>query len=299
MVMNSNNLGRDKVWNESIWSENDKAVMIQVGQIRIGQKVFPTVQLPASQVVPADQLDLTSRGLVEGRTKPFIELSIDFPLTHNQVESEETERSGSKLSSFWARALVLAEDALLFQGKEATLPTGVNATNKDSAELGLLGKAASVIPVDIDPKKGYPESVFGAVADGIAKLVDAGHPGPYALILESSIYADTYRPQQVAGAGTLVTVADRISALVPGGFYSTGTLLVRPPVDIAVAAGSKALKTGLLASIGGHPTTIYVGGEATTAFTQSDTGGNLRFRVFERMQFTALDGAAFVRLEFK
>jgi uncharacterized linocin/CFP29 family protein len=296
--MNGNNLGRDKVWSPAIWGEIDKSVTTQVGQIRIGQKVFPSVPMPTSQVVPADQLDAVSRGLVEGRTKPFIELSIDFPLTQSQLESEQTERSGSKLSSFWARQLVLAGDALLFQGKDAALPAGVNATNKDSAEAGLLGKAASVIVVDTDPKKGYPESVFAAVAEGIAKLVDAGHPGPYALILESSVFADTYRPQQVAGSGTLVTVADRISALVPGGFYSTGTLLVKPPVAIAVAGG-KPLKTGLLASLGGHPTTIYVGGEATTAFTQSDTGGNLRFRVFERMQFTALDGAAFVRLEFK
>ena len=296
--MNGNNLGRDKVWNPAIWGEIDKCVTTQVGQIRIGQKVFPSVPMPTAQVVPADQLDVASRGLAEGRTKPFIELSIDFPLTHSQVESEGTERSGCKLSSFWARSLVLAEDALLFQGKDATLPAGVNATNKDSAETGLLGKAANTIVVETDPKKGYPESVFAAVAEGIAKLVDAGHPGPYALILESSIYADTYRPQQVAGTGALVTVADRISALVPGGFYSTGTMLVKPPVAIACAAG-KPLKTGLLVSLGGDPTTIYVGGEAATAFTQSDTGGNLRFRVFERMQFTALDGAAFVRLEFK
>ncbi len=292
-----NNLGRDKVWNPTIWADIDKCVMTQVGQIRIGQKVFPSVPMPTSQVVPADQLDTASRGLVEGRTKPFIELSIDFPLTQGQLESEATERSGGKLSSFWARALVLAEDALLFQGKDATLPPGVHVTNKDSAENGLLGKASTVIQVETDPKKGYPESVFGAVAEGIAKLVDAGHPGPYALILESSVYADTYRPHQVAGSGTLVTVADRISALVPGGFYSTGTLLVKPPVAIAV--GNKPMKTGLLVSLGGHPTTVYVGSEATTAFTQSDTGGNLRFRVFERMQFTALDGGAFVRLEFK
>ena len=36
------NLGRDKVWNQQIWSEIDKAVQEEVGRIRVAQKVFPS-----------------------------------------------------------------------------------------------------------------------------------------------------------------------------------------------------------------------------------------------------------------
>ena len=35
-------LGRDRVWNEHIWSEIDKAVREEVGRIRVAQKVFPS-----------------------------------------------------------------------------------------------------------------------------------------------------------------------------------------------------------------------------------------------------------------
>ena len=35
-------LGRDRVWNEHIWSEIDKAVREEVGRVRVAQKVFPS-----------------------------------------------------------------------------------------------------------------------------------------------------------------------------------------------------------------------------------------------------------------
>jgi hypothetical protein len=111
-----------------------------VGQIRIGQKMFPRVPIPTSRVVPADHLDLASRGLAEGRTKPFIEPSTDFPLTYSQVVSEGTERSGHTLSRFWARALVLARDALLFQGTDVTLPAGSTPRTRISPRLDCLGR---------------------------------------------------------------------------------------------------------------------------------------------------------------
>ena len=35
-------LGRDRVWNDHIWSEIDKAVREEVGRVRVAQKVFPS-----------------------------------------------------------------------------------------------------------------------------------------------------------------------------------------------------------------------------------------------------------------
>jgi hypothetical protein len=37
----ANNLGRDKVWTPEIWADIDKAVLAEVGRLRVAQKVFP------------------------------------------------------------------------------------------------------------------------------------------------------------------------------------------------------------------------------------------------------------------
>jgi hypothetical protein len=53
-----------------------------------------------------------------------------------------------------------------------------------------------------------------------------------------------------------------------------------------------------LVSLGGEPSTLYVGLDATTAYSQEDPAGDGRFRVFERVQLVARDHSALVRLDF-
>ena len=67
-----------------------------------------------------------------------------------------------------------------------------------------------------------------------------------------------------------------------GGFYGTGSL---PKSD------------GLLVSLGGEPTTIYIGNDTTVEFTQIDLNGRYRFRVFERFQSVVRDSNVFVRFK--
>ena len=55
---------------------------------------------------------------------------------------------------------------------------------------------------------------------------------------------------------------------------------------------------GILVSLGGEPTKIILGTDATTAFTSTDAQGNYHFRVFERIQMVVQDGRAFQTLEF-
>lgn len=283
----SDNLGRDKIWTPDVWAEIDKAVKAEVGQIRVAQKVFPSTQLPGGAVVPSDTLDLNNMTIEEGQTKPFIELSVEFTLKQSQVDSEATLRTGRTLARMAAKSLALAEDTIIFRGKSANI-AGVRTVNVNSSGDGLLGIADETIV--IDPKvKEYPQIIFKHLSEGISKLIDKGQPGPYALILESSVYADTYSPLTT----TLVTTADRISPLMSGGYYATGTLLVAPQ------AGGAPIKSGLLVSLGGEPTTMYLGADATTAFTQADTQGAFRFRVFERIQVVARDPRALVKLEIR
>jgi uncharacterized linocin/CFP29 family protein len=279
-----NNLGRDELWNPEIWAEIDRAVLAEVGRIRVAQKVFPSSQSSNGQYVPADIFDPEKMTIAEGQTKPFLEISLEFPLTQGQVDDETTLRTGRTLARLAAKSIALAEDLLFFQGTKAALPTRVRVANKDSAGDGLLRvNEVTSIPVDpLDPNRPgvYGENTFKAVTKGIAHLTREAQPGPYALILESSVYADTYAPMP----STLTTTADRLTPLLSGGFYGTGTL---------------PQSTGLLVSLGGEPTTLYVGQDPITAYTQHDNEGNARFRVFERVQIVARDPRAFVRLDFK
>jgi uncharacterized linocin/CFP29 family protein len=279
-----NNLGRDELWSPEVWAEIDKAVLAEVGRIRVTQKVFPSSQSPNGQYVPKDVFDPTTMTIAEGQTKPYLEISLEFELTQGQVENEATLRTGRTLARLAVKSVALAEDLLFFQGSSAALPAGVKVANKASAEDGLLGangiKSIPVTPPDPGKPGVYGENTFKAVVQGISELTKDAQPGPYALILESSVYADTYAPMPT----TLTTTADRLMPLLPGGFYGTGTL---PPA------------TGLLVSLGGEPTSLYVGQDAITAYTQQNGDGQSLFRVFERVQIMARDPRAFVRLEFR
>jgi uncharacterized linocin/CFP29 family protein len=286
------NLGREKLWAPEVWAEIDKAVMTEVGRLRVAQKVFTAMQTPNAPNVSADILVQPGQAggqagpqpatlmIQEGATQPFMEMSVEFALTQSQVDNEATLHTAQTLARLAARSLALAEDTLFFQGAQAVLPPGVRVTNVASAGPGLLNlPGVGVIQVPRQQGGGFAELTFTAVSQGIGQLTGRGHPGPYTLILEPAIFADTHAP----APNTLTTTADRITPLVDGRMYQTGSM----PLD-----------RGLLTSVGGDPTTIYVAQDAITAYTQEDQQGNYRFRVFERVQIVPREAAAFVRLEF-
>src|SRR5262245_20917299 len=98
----NNNFGRDKLWNDanlrnepndvsaSIWQDIDKVVLREAGRIRVAQKVFPSITMSGASQVPKDIFDPTTMSIAEGETKPFMEISVEFPLTSTQVENEGT-----------------------------------------------------------------------------------------------------------------------------------------------------------------------------------------------------------------
>jgi len=296
------NLGRDRLWNQQIWSDIDNAVRDEVGRVRVAQRVFPCTLLPNGQQVPKDQLSTKASDILkiqEGQTKPFVEIWVEFSLTQSQVDSEESLHTGRTLARLAANKIAAKEDSLLFHGnaqsaaaltkaavaaKEPTPTHLVKDENADSLDKGLLGEDPGT--TGAHPHVGTkgttvkPEELVGKVVEGIGKLSTRAHAGPYALFLSSQKFAEASTPL----TGTTVTPADRIIPLVTGGFYGTGRL---PDDD------------GLLVSLGGEPTTIYIGIDATTAFTQTEPNGTYRFRVFERIQFVARDPSVFLRLVLK
>ena len=56
MATSNNATGRENMWNPQIWGDIDKAVMADVGRVRVAQKVFPAQQKPNQDNVQADIL---------------------------------------------------------------------------------------------------------------------------------------------------------------------------------------------------------------------------------------------------
>ncbi|WP_097227256.1 hypothetical protein [Streptomyces sp. OV198] len=77
--------------------------------------------------------------------------------------------------------------------------------------------------------------------------------------------------------------ADRIRALMTGGFHGTGTL----PAKVA-----------LMVSTGGNTLDIAIAVDAITAFAFEDANGLLNFRVYERFTLRVKDPTAVVQLRF-
>ena len=236
----------------------------------------------------------------EGQTKSYVEIYQEFPLTSAQVSKEGQLKTGGSLARMAAKALALAEDAILFSGKDAVLPVGVkDEGTKENAESGLLGAAnppqpfvpddanisrvSEPIPVPKVEKARagiiYGENIFTAVITGIAKLTAKGQAPKYALFLPTEVYADSYTPP---GNQSLVTTAERIRPLLEGGFYGTGSL---PP------------KKGLLVALAGDPIGLYVSREAKAEFIRKE-GTKYIFKVSERFQFVARDARSLVLLKF-
>lgn len=295
-------LGRDKVWNDHIWSEIDKAVRDEMGRIRVAQKVFPSTivnnVLPVlvnavPPPVPATSVPAILR-TGDDEFRPFIEMSIQFVLTQAQVDGEENMRLAPTLARLAASALASAEDALLFLGPGSivagSIPpfigTGVTVTNLGAfpdgfvAETGFLGVTVNGATATL------VGDIIGAVARGIANLSGRAQTGPYALFLPPNRYAQTFSPQTV---GALQTPGDSIKYVVTGGFYMVNSLtrIGSPPNDI-----------GILVSLGGEPTKIILGIDATTALAFINPQGDYHFRVFERIQLVVREPAAFEALNF-
>jgi uncharacterized linocin/CFP29 family protein len=294
--MNGNSGDAGVAWSAEVWQAITDAVVQEVAKVRIAQKVFPTAMLDDNPTELKDEaIDFTTLSLREGRTKQFVEIFQEFPLTSTQVGKEMTDRTCQTLSRMAAKALALAEDIVLFQGRDGNLG-GVNEEQIEAAGHGLLGEASPRNADDADPRRVsepidinplaparpglvYGENVFSAVVAGIAKLVAKGQAPNYALFLPTRVYADTFVAPSPA---SLLTTAERIRPLVEGGFYGTGTL----PDD-----------RGLLVALGGEPTRLSLGREANTEFERKQ-GRQYIFRVSERFNFVERDPRSLVRLNF-
>lgn len=288
-------LGRENLdWNKDIWDRIDRAVHDEAKRTMIARRFMP-IYLTTSdaKTVPADKIENPAAEILnidEGEVNPIFEILSGFALTQQQISTERDVSTAVTLATRATNLLAQAEDILIFQGnngikvKSLFIDKRVRTRNSDFGS-GLIDAALETINVpfaDAHPKdngRRYGEETFTAIAQGYANLQDRGHYGPYALILQTIPYADTYRPLR----DTLIMPADRIKSLVTEQFYGTGTL---PPY------------TGLLLSLGGNTMDLAVGLDSITAFLQEDTEGLAQFRVYERFTLRLKDATAIVKFDF-
>ena len=294
-------------WDPALFEDIDNAILAEVRKVRVAQKFFPTTvfdNFPTGVV--NDGITFPDFSIEEGRTKPFVEIVQTFSLTARQVQQESTLKTGKILGRAAAKAVALAEDNLLFQGKDAPLGT-VTAEGKESLGTGLLGVASPSdasdadankvsAPIEVRQRSGQPpiwgENLFSAVAKGISNLAaNKGQTARYALILPRDAHADTFVPLSNT---SLVTTAQGIRRLVEEGVHGTAALpSMIPPAGMTSGRPGK----GLLVALGGDPTVLYVGKEANVEFVRKD-GAKFIFQVREHVQFVARDPRAFVVLNF-
>jgi uncharacterized linocin/CFP29 family protein len=282
----------------------------------VAQKFLPIRPVIARTTsVPADAITSPTKAaptliVDEGLTTRLNEIWVEFALTLQQVEHETGNilelghSTAVTLATRAANLLSQAEDRVIFSGQNAIssnelFQNGIVLNRGVPADTGLLDLSpgapslpeAQVIPVK--PKDAavpgvYAEHTFAAVAAAYSVLQGNGQYGPYALVLQTTPYADTYAPLP----DTLILTADRLKPLMTAGFFGTGTLPSNP-------RGNEPQFYGLLVSLGGNTMDLVVGLDATTAFMQQDTNGAYRFRVVERFALRLKDPTAVVRLEFQ
>jgi uncharacterized linocin/CFP29 family protein len=319
--------GRNKIpWSPAVWERIDQAVATEVKRTRIGARFLPVRPVPPKTTsVPTDSYR-SSEGIFsvdEGATLRLNEYYVEFELTPQQVEQEEGDfrdlghSTAVTLATKAANSLALAEDLIIFQGQNAI--TGTKLFRSDlvqtlggnkPADTGLLNfpigsdapgpgpltpdPASAITVIDVSPldppERGviYGPNTFEQVAKGYALLQDAGQYGPYALVLETIPYADTFAPLPA----TLTLTADRIKPLMTAGFFGSGTLPPnrKPPQEPYY---------GVLVSVGGNTMDLVVGAPPITAFLQEDPTGNFRFRVLQRFALRVKDPTAINILKFK
>jgi uncharacterized linocin/CFP29 family protein len=328
------NFGREKVtWGQDqeekramLWGLIDKAVEHECARTKVAARFLPLVGPLGEKVatVEADRIvleeendgrleDVETLTVNETETTAIGEIFVQFALTNEQVAKEENLHTAVTLATRATNYLSQAEDSLIFRGQRgvaaAPLFKRIKFGRGSRFGEGLLnsvsdggdeGHVLKVSPFAQDAQKPnkyrYGERTFAKVAEGISRLEDKGHYGPFALALHTDIFADAHAPL----ATTLIMPADRIRPLmdkekdregrvVGDMFYGTGTL---PPFR------------GLLMSLGGNTVDRVVGLDPTTAFLQETaTDGELAagmwlFRVLERFALRLKDPTSLVRLEF-
>ncbi len=282
-------------WGDELWRRIDMSVHSESMQTRSASIFLPRVDVSSGALtIDSDTtlIDTPQLSINEAAIFPLIEVWVEFALTPQQVEREMEMMTACTLAKRATNVLTQATDLLIFQGDTAITgdplfvdrqvrvrsgPAGSGLVN--AIPEGASSQVLQVPAIDADSHQ-FGDRTYEVVTEGRAQLKRHGHYGPYALILHTIPYADTFSPLAV----TLATPASLLEPMTSVGFYETGTL---PPL------------TGLLISVGGNSMDLVMGLDATTTFLQQDAAGKYVFRVYKRFALRIKDPSAIIRLNFE
>jgi hypothetical protein len=284
-------------WSTNVWAQfngspTDKTqpglLKTTMGPMQVAQHVFPTNVTGNDNSIPADTIDLKTGNPTTGATRSFATLRKPFALFPVHVADPALTMASNQVT-LAGQALALAEDSLFFQGKDAPLAQGgakgvtLNPGDQAKLDTGLIGIATSnkVISVSLGKKKTYGLATYSAVVEGIAQFTSDQQGPPYALIVSPEIFADANFPLEDEA---LVTPASAIQAIL-----ASGPFVMSPGLPN---------KTGLLASLGGKTTTLYVGTGPLVEYNAYD-GSVYSFTARESIQFLNIDARSLIRLKFE
>jgi hypothetical protein len=258
-----------------------------MGKIRVAQQVFGATVRGNDNPIPADTIDLKTGIPSAGLTKPVVTMTKTFQLQDIHIKDPTLTMVMNQVT-LAGQDLGLIEETLFYQGQKARIPASIKVSNVADLGDGLLGKAIEInaaIPVaPPNPKNPgvYGTATYAAVTKGISVFTASLQGPPYALLLDPTTYADAHLPLQDSA---IITPASAIQSLVGDGGF-------------AMAAGLPP-STGLLVSLAGATTKLYVGTEPIVEFRLADKDGIYYFTARQSIQFVNIDARSLIKLEFK
>jgi hypothetical protein len=301
-------------WSPDIWPLIQTAVANEHKLTAIAAQ-FLTPPVPDSTTrgtVDANTVSVVDGALSvsDSATRFIVELSVPVTVKPNQVKDPNIAVS---LATRAANLLARGEDLLICQGLDGLndpffasnpVTTNISKTPDKGIVVDSFLPADQKVPVEpvevnSDPNLNvYGENTYAAVAEGYAKLQES-HYGRQALILPTTIYADTY----AARATTLnipAITADRIKGLIGdnNNFFFFGTSAL-PSFD---KNNAQAPAKGVIVALDGMTVDLVVQKDPTMEIlTQEKTGANTGDyvgRVYERFALRLKDPKAVVELDF-
>jgi len=250
---------------EHEWARIDEAVVTTAGRMLVGRKVIEVLGPMGSGVysIPYSVFSGTSstgidmvgeedRFVVEPTSRATINLPMlykDFKIMWRDVEADR--HLGLPLDVSTAAVagnyVAVQEDNLIFNGNKELGYEGLfTVTGRQTVSIGDWEETGTAL---------------ADVVKAVGALSEAGHYGPYAMVVSPKLFGRMVRVYGNTGMLEL----DQVKALVSGGVYYSN-----------VISGSKAV----IVAIGGHNLNLAVGQDMVTSY-MGPSNMNHVFRVLE------------------
>ncbi len=250
---------------ETEWSKIDEAVVNTARRMLVGRRVIEVLgpMGPGVYTIPYSIFSGTSSTGIDmvGEQEDFIVapssrattsvpmLYKDFRIMWRDVEADRHMGLPLDVSTAAVAANYVAvqEDNLIFNG------------NRELGQVGLLNvqgrKTVKISNWD------EPGSALADAVKAVSALSEAGHYGPYAMVVSPLLFGRMVRVYGNTGMLEL----DQVKALITGGVYYSNTI-----------SGNKAV----VLATGGHNVNLAVGQDMTTSYMGA-ANMNHTFRVLE------------------